>query len=115
MRQWWSTRKTASCEMTSYGRVKGERCAVRGSRLNATAGIAGEEWESTKEQPEMMGRHSFCNCWVRRKKPPLQAREGGVDDVTGDRKLCTGTERWTCSSQAAPKERLLGRWPRFSP
>ncbi|RWW06706.1 hypothetical protein GW17_00029946 [Ensete ventricosum] len=72
MRQWWSTRKTASCERTSCGRVEGERCAVGGSRLNATAGRAGEEWESTREQPEMMGRHSV-------QVGRVDCRERGVD------------------------------------
>ncbi|RWW06705.1 hypothetical protein GW17_00029945 [Ensete ventricosum] len=49
----------------------------------------------------------FCDCWVRRKKPPLQAREGGVDDVTGGRKLCTGTSQnaGPVRVRQAPKER----------
>ncbi|RWW34328.1 hypothetical protein GW17_00000911, partial [Ensete ventricosum] len=48
-----------------------------------------------------------CDCWVRRKKPPLQAREGGAGGVTGDRKLCTGASQnaGPVLVRQAPKER----------
>ncbi|RRT79772.1 hypothetical protein B296_00021274 [Ensete ventricosum] len=81
MRQWWSTKKTASCERTPCGRVEGG--GVPSSVVAASTLLQEEQGKS--------GR----------------AREGGAGGVTGDRKLCTGASQnaGPVLVRQAPKER----------